>query len=166
MGQMIFLMQYSDRMPCGPTSRRLMISVVVIAVSEDSGESRKKICLFEMVPHLQIERGGQREGEEGRLAGHSPVRVVPTAGEGLTAMSSHLRQAQSSRSIRLTPARDFTVWRRYLHRRPKSVSVIKTTFNQTAIWTNVHGSMFSIVVFLCFHFSARHMRWSTASMAA
>lgn len=43
------------------------------------------------------------------------VRVVPTAGEGFTAMSSHLRQAQSNRNIRLTPANDRTVWSRYLH---------------------------------------------------
>lgn len=36
MGQMIFLTQYSDRMPYGPTSRLLIISVVVISVSEVS----------------------------------------------------------------------------------------------------------------------------------
>lgn len=35
-GQMILRMQYSERMPYGPTSRRLMISVVVISVSEVS----------------------------------------------------------------------------------------------------------------------------------
>lgn len=33
---MILRMQYSERMPYGPTSRRLMISVVVISVSEVS----------------------------------------------------------------------------------------------------------------------------------
>jgi len=43
-----------------------------------------------------------------------PVLVVPTAADGLTAMSSHLRQAHRSLSIRLTPANDFTVCRRYL----------------------------------------------------
>lgn len=35
-GQMILRMQYSERMPYGPTSRRLMISVVVISVSDVS----------------------------------------------------------------------------------------------------------------------------------
>lgn len=45
----------------------------------------------------------------------SPLRVVPTEAEGLTAMSSHLKQAHSSLSIRLTPARDLTVWSRYLN---------------------------------------------------
>lgn len=49
-----------------------------------------------------------------RVGGRLPVRVVPTAADGLTAMSSHLRQAHRSLSIRLTPARVFTVWRRYL----------------------------------------------------
>lgn len=43
-----------------------------------------------------------------------PVRVVPLPADGLTAMSSHLRQAHRSRSIRLTPARDCAVCRRYL----------------------------------------------------
>ena len=33
MGQIIFLIQYSDRIPYGPTSLRLIISVVVISVS-------------------------------------------------------------------------------------------------------------------------------------
>lgn len=80
---MIFLMQYSERMPYGPTSLRFMISVVVMSVSVVS------------------------------------FRVVPTAAEGLTAMSSHLRQAHSSLSIKLTPASDLTVWRRYLHVIPK-----------------------------------------------
>lgn len=32
-GQIIFRMQYSERMPCGPTSLRFMISVVVMSVS-------------------------------------------------------------------------------------------------------------------------------------
>lgn len=32
-GQMIFLMQYSERMPYGPTSLRLIISVVMMSVS-------------------------------------------------------------------------------------------------------------------------------------
>lgn len=40
--------------------------------------------------------------------------MVPTAADGLTAMSSHLRQAHRSLSIRLTPAKDLTVCRRYL----------------------------------------------------
>lgn len=44
-----------------------------------------------------------------------PVRVVPPVGEGFTDISSHLRQAQSNRSIRLTPAKDLTVWSRYLN---------------------------------------------------
>lgn len=35
-GQIILRMQYSERIPYGPTSRRLMISVVVISVSEVS----------------------------------------------------------------------------------------------------------------------------------
>ena len=48
-----------------------------------------------------------------------PVRVVPTAADGLTAMSSHLRQAHKSLSMRLTPARDFTVCSRYLDGIPK-----------------------------------------------
>lgn len=60
------------------------------------------------------DRKRKGEREEDKIAVHSPVRVVPTAGEGLTAMSSHRKQAHSSRSIRLTPARDLTVWRRYL----------------------------------------------------
>lgn len=42
------------------------------------------------------------------------MRVVPTAAEGLTAMSSHRRLAHRRRSIRLTPARDLTVCNRYL----------------------------------------------------
>ena len=53
-----------------------------------------------------------------------PVRVVPTAEEGLTAISSHLRHAQSSLSIRLTPARDLTVWRRYLETQPSSLPAV------------------------------------------
>lgn len=39
-GQMIFRMQYSERMPYGPTSLRLMISVVVMSVSVVSDERR------------------------------------------------------------------------------------------------------------------------------
>lgn len=38
-GQMIFLMQYSERMPKGPTSLRFMISVVVTSVSVVSVET-------------------------------------------------------------------------------------------------------------------------------
>lgn len=34
---MIFRMQYSERIPYGPTSRRFMISVVVMSVSVVSG---------------------------------------------------------------------------------------------------------------------------------
>ncbi len=49
-----------------------------------------------------------------------PVRVVPPVGEGFTDISSHLRQAQSSRSIKLTPAKDLTVWSRYLCERTSS----------------------------------------------
>lgn len=55
----------------------------------------------------------------GRIRGVLPVRVVPTAADGLTAISSHLREAHSSLSIRLTPARDFTVCRRYLEHNPE-----------------------------------------------
>lgn len=47
-----------------------------------------------------------------------PVRVAPALDDGFTAMSSHRRHAQRSRNIRLTPANEFTVWRRYL--RPKN----------------------------------------------
>lgn len=58
------------------------------------------------------------EDIEGGGVGFLPVRVVPTAADGLTAMSSHLRQAHRSLSIRLTPASDFTVCRRYLEHNP------------------------------------------------
>ena len=37
-GQMILRMQYSERIPYGPTSRRLMISVVMMSVSVVSAE--------------------------------------------------------------------------------------------------------------------------------
>lgn len=61
-------------------------------------------------------RGKSTLLEEGCKALRSdvPVRVVPLPADGLTAISSHLRQAHRSRSIRLTPARDCAVWRRYL----------------------------------------------------
>lgn len=70
-------------------------------------------------PQSQGESKGDRMGLGGVWGGWGvlPVRVVPTAADGLTAMSSHLRQAHRSRSIRLTPARDLTVCRRYLQTR-------------------------------------------------
>ena len=43
-----------------------------------------------------------------------PFLVVPMAERGFTPMSSQRREAQSRRSMRLTPASDRTVWRRYL----------------------------------------------------
>lgn len=42
-GQIILRMQYSERIPYGPTSLRLMISVVVISVSEVSVVMSKEI---------------------------------------------------------------------------------------------------------------------------
>jgi len=57
-----------------------------------------------------------------KLVKGQPVRVVPPVGEGFTDMSSHLRQAQSSLSIRLTPAKDLTVWSRYLYERTELYS--------------------------------------------
>lgn len=48
-----------------------------------------------------------------------PVRVVPPPGGALAAMSSHLRLAHSNRNIRLTPAKDFTVWSLYLKEKPQ-----------------------------------------------
>lgn len=78
--------------------------------------------MFEMIQELMegdtltgIQRRAQRKGNLIPGEGSSPFRVVPTAAEGFTAMSSHLRQAHSSLSIKLTPASDLTVWRRYLN---------------------------------------------------
>lgn len=62
-----------------------------------------------------VEASQRSVGEMSVESFASPFRVVPTAAEGFTAMSSHLRQAHSSLSIRLTPASDLTVCRRYLN---------------------------------------------------
>ena len=53
-----------------------------------------------------------REGERDRIC--LPFLVVPMAERGLTPMSSQRREAHSRRSMRLTPASERTVWRRYL----------------------------------------------------
>ena len=49
--------------------------------------------------------------------------MVPPPGGALAAMSSHRRLAQSNRNMRLTPAKDFTVWSLYLKEKPEETHV-------------------------------------------
>ena len=53
-GQMIFLMQYSERIPYGPTSLRFIISVVVMSVSDVSLVKIKQINATAPQPAVKI----------------------------------------------------------------------------------------------------------------
>lgn len=92
-------------------------------------------------PQSQGEWKGDRMGLDGVVI---PVRVVPTAADGLTAMSSHLRQAHRSRSIRLTPARDFTVCRRYLQTRMVSILLEQLQINSYLVECDENPCMLDV----------------------
>lgn len=62
-GQMIFLMQYSERMPYGPTSLRFMISVVVMFVSVVSAAAIKTHTVIVEDSHRLLHFYEHRKGE-------------------------------------------------------------------------------------------------------